>query len=282
MDELTKKAIEATKKKAGKPTEKVKAVKAVNPNPEIDGGIVEVPEINEGELNLNPNKIPLGKNKAVTIKPWTGKTKKRIRKLFEFVENPEEIDLKTLIKVLVYDHIEEDVFLNEGEIQYLLGEIRKISIGDTIKITSECPICDTPNVINCETSDFLHYTDNNFPFSIEIDDLNSTVINIKDIETLKEYETTVSEILESEDYDGYTSEKDIEIAMHLEIDKLSTKEIINYLDNTSVRTVKEILNAIEKVSPKCEMTYEAKCKNCQDVVNFNIEIMQDIFENLLL
>ena len=78
MDELTKRAMEMAKK--SKPEKKTTT--------ENDAADKQTVKIQKKE-----NEIVLGKNKVVHIKPWTGKTKKKTRKLFENLTDPEDIDL---------------------------------------------------------------------------------------------------------------------------------------------------------------------------------------------
>jgi len=270
MDEMTKNAIEAAKKTNRKGT---KRVKSVNDNPEIDGGIVEIIEL--PDIELSANKIKLGENKIVTIKPWTGKTKKKIRKIFEYVENPEDVDFIAIMKTLIYDYVSEDVYLNEGEQQYLLSKIRDISISDKIHADVECPNCAQLNTISTSSSEFIHYKENELPFKYKND------ISFIDIESLKLFEDNCKEILESDEYDGITTETDIETAMHLIIKTYTTKEIIDYLDELPLKDTSELMENLRTKLPRCNMYFEKTCKKCKTNQKFPIDITEDIFESLL-
>jgi len=264
MDEMTKKAIEATKAKESK-----KEYKAINNDPNIDGGVVEKDSL-EGELK---NQIKLGENKIVTIKPWTGKTKKKLRKFFENVTSPEDINFMAVIKTLIYDYIKEDVYLNEGELQYLLVKIREISLGDDLNTISECPLCGNENRINVLTKDVTFFTENKLPQKFKD-------INFVDIKNLKVYENEVKNIMESNDYDGITTESDIEMSLHIDIGK-STKETINYLDEINIKESSEIISELRKVLPSCVIKENKNCSGCQNDVDFVIDVSTTVFEELL-
>ena len=271
MDELTKQAIEAKKGK----------LKPINDNPEIDGGVVKETELPKGELKETKSKEPgnnqikLGKNKIVTIKPWTGKTKKKIRKFFEGVENPEDIDFIAVIKTLLYDYIKEDVYLNEGEQQYLLMKIREISIDTGVDSSVECPICYTENQINTTTDKIIHYKENQLPFQFNEN------IELIDIESLTSLEKEYNNFVEDDDYDGITTLGDVESALHIKIQDKNLKEVIDYLDNASIKETQDIFNKLRDLLPKCELYYSKVCKNCNDEVKFEIDVTESIFESLL-
>lgn len=252
MDELTKKAIEATKAK----TEKVES-KTVESKPK----------------EINKNQIRLGENKIVTIKPWTGKTKKKIRKFFENITSPEDINFMAVIKTLIYDYIEEDVYLNEGELQYLLIKIREISLDEKVNTISECPVCDYENKINTYTKDITFYKENQLPQKFK-------EIDFVDIPNIKYYEDKIKFVMESDDYDGITTESDIELALHIDMKK-DIKEVINYLDEISIKESSEIISELRKVLPSCVVKDHKVCTKCQNEVDFIIDISTNVFEELL-
>ncbi len=249
MDEQTKNAIEQTKKESTKRESKA------------------------GEDNKI--KVILGEKKSVTIKPWTGKTKKKVRKIFEYVERPEDVDFISIMKTLLYDYIEEDIYLNEGEQQYVLSKIRDISISDFIEKEIECPECSEYNFIKSYSKDFIHYKENNLPIEFNKN------IKFIDINKLEEFENACNLIIESEDYDGITTEVDIEIALHIKIDELDIKETINYIDNLPLKETSIILEKLRENLPECKMYHEKQCKKCKNKVKFPIDITEDIFESLI-
>jgi hypothetical protein len=248
MDEITKKALEAAK--ATKKTEKTEKT----------------------EKTLN--QLELGANKIITIKPWTGKTKKKMRKIFEHVENPEEVDYIAIMKTLIYGYVNEDVYLNEGEQQFILAKLREISIDECINYEIECPECETIQWIETCTDEFLHYKTNELPFE-------ENGIKFQDIETLEKFENTCKNIMKNDDYDGITTEIDIEIAMHIKIDEMDIVKILDYLDDLPLKETDKIIKTLRNKLPNCEMYVDRECKKCKAKNKFSIDITEDIFESLL-
>ena len=267
MDEMTKKAMEQVKK-AKKEPETSRDTKKTE---QVDTPV-------EKKSELGSNKIVLGSSKVVTIRPWTGKTKKRFRKIFEYVQGPEDINFDEVMNALLYDHIEEDVYLNEGEQQMLLAALKTISIDSEVIDEPECPSCSAKNRIKTDLSKILSYKENQFPHEYNND---ITFIDIKNIEALKE----VLKRLIDEDYDGVTSATDIEFAMHLDIQKdgktLKLEEVIDYLDDLPLSDLDDLISKYKEVAPKCDFQLDKLCSNCGTEQTFDLDITTGIFENLL-
>jgi hypothetical protein len=235
------------------------------------------------ETKTETNQILLGLNKKVTIKPWTGKTKKKFKNLFKYVESPEDIDFDEIVQLLLYSNIKENVYLNEGEQQLLLAEIKKISISDDISNEIECQSCGKITKIHKKLDDVISYKKNKLPSKFKDIDF----IDIENKETLI---SKVKEITESEDYDGVTTPTDIEFAMHIKLpdtdtdtdtNKINVNTVIEYLDNLPINELSELVQSINEVLPSCEYTTSFKCKYCSKDQEANLDITQEIFEELL-
>ena len=280
MDELTKKALkEVQNNQSNQKDKKLKSVTPKNAEKNIDGGVVELIEL-EGEIEEpNPNKIFLGKDKYATIKPWTGKTKKEVRKIFEDVEEQDDIDFVKIIKTLIYDYIEEDIYLNEGEQKYLFVKIRDISISDEISSVSNCPECGNENNINVKTDDIIHYKENQLPFVYKKN------LELVDIPSLNFLENKFKEFTESDDYDGITTFTDVESALHIKLtdknETLELKSVIEYLDNAPIKETEGIFNKLRELLPQCELYEIKKCKHCRNEVKFDIDVTEDVMESLI-
>jgi len=230
----------------------------------------------------NPNEIKLGKNKIVHIKPWIGKTKKRIRKAFQFIDDPENIDFERIMDDLLYKHIIEgnNIFLNEGEQLYLLSKIKEISINDKIVDSEVCANCGVENDIKTTTKKSVHYKENTFPKEVGI--INGHNILVQDIISLKDFK---EELKILDDFNDETSEVDILFSMHIKATKdsreLSTKEKIKFLDELPLNEIDKIIESINECSPECEIFVEQECKNCGKKSKFNLDITKGIFEELM-
>ena len=268
MDEMTKKAID-TMKKARKEPESPEVLKA-----ETTEQTEQIEPVKETPKKSGLNKVILGPSKEVTIKPWTGKTKKKMRKIFEFVEDPRDLDLVRIIDTLVYDQVQEDLYLNEGEHQYLIALLKKISISNNVETVSECPECGRENKIHSTIDEIINYRENNLPGEYN----EYKFIDIPNRETLQE---AISVVTESEDYDGYTSPEDIEVALHIQIGDKDIKDVIEYLDDLPVDQATDVFEHLGELLPECKLELTKNCSHCLKEVTFPVDIMQDIFQTLL-
>jgi len=226
------------------------------------------------------NEVKLGKNKIIHITPWVGKTKKKIKKIFEHIENPNDINFNKLLDVLLYEHIQEDVFLNEGEQLLLLSILKKISVSETIESESECPVCQRQNLIKSTIDNITHYKTNNLPVKLNKEIQNKKIMLI-DIKNKKDLLNIINDIIESEEYDGVTKDEDIALAMHISIENYTINQIIDFLDNLTIKELDYILNNLQKYLPMCELKEKRICKYCDSEVDFNIEITSDIIQDLI-
>jgi len=106
-------------------------------------------------------------------------------------------------------------------------------------------------------------------------------IKLVDIKTLKFLEDTINSIINSEDYDGITTETDIETALHINIEGKSINEVMDYLDEMPIKDTSDIMKTLKETLPRCDLEYNTSCKKCRKEVKFVIDLSQDIFEELL-
>jgi hypothetical protein len=233
----------------------------------------EQPKIFKGK------EVKLGENKVVHISPWTGKTKKKFRKLFEFVESYEDIDFPALIKTLIYDYLDkserENIYLNDGEQQYLLVKIKEISIDNKIEGEFNCPACESANKIKTVTEKAVKYKLNELPKKYNDE------IEFVDIPGLKFFEEITNEIITADDYDGITTKPDIEVACHIKVKDKTVKDVIEYLDEMPLNETKDLMEEFHKTMPKCDVTIRKECDVCKKTVDFDLDVTQGIFEELM-
>jgi hypothetical protein len=271
---LDKKSLRESIKKTSEPKE---SEKEPEKEPENSCEGVPVPSKKRKiKAKGKEKEIVLGKNKKVHIKPWTGKTKKKFRKLFENVASIEDVDFVAVINTLLYDYINEkdDIYLNEGEQQYLLAELKRVSIDDKIHGDFECPECMAENTIKTTLDKCMVYSENKLPVKYNS---NITLVDIKD---RKVFDTAVEEFQNDDEYDGITTEADIEKAMHIKVKNMNIFEVIDYLDELPLKESGDLFIALEDSLPKTIFTHRKVCSNCSKEVDFEIDITQGIFEVL--
>jgi len=160
------------------------------------------------------------------------------------------------------------------EQQFLLGEIKRISLGDDIETVEECPECLTENTIKTKLDVCMVYKKNELPSKYNDE------IELVDIPNKEFLNKTIQDIKESDDYDGITTDADIESALHFKIQGKNTKQVIDYLDNLPLKDVENLISALEAKLPNTEFKYKKTCKGCNKKVEFNVDITQGIFETL--
>jgi hypothetical protein len=233
----------------------------------------EPKEINKTKY---PFEVELGDNKTVHFKAWTGKTKKKFKKLFQNLEDIEELDLKQVIQVLIYDQISEtDMYLSDNEQQYLMAMLYKLSLSDNITFFADCENCGENQLIKTQLSDAVNYTKSKYPF-IEDD------LTINDIDKKSILDNYIKNIMFSDSYDGLTTEKDIEIALHLKIGEVTDPlEILNLMDEMDLKTLTDILQKLDNTQPQFKIEVVKKCKECQKNSKFGTEEIPGLYESLI-
>jgi hypothetical protein len=131
------------------------------------------------------------------------------------------------------------------------------------------------NLISAKIEEAVHYKENEFPKK------HSKDVEFVDIKSLKELKKTISDIMGADDWDGITSEADIELASHIKMEGKTTKEVIDWLDELPVRDLENLINDLRAVAPSCEISIKEYCVHCQTEQNFELDVSKDIFESLL-
>ena len=261
---LTQKAMENAKKARPQDTQKEKVEVATTPAKTTDLKIKPQP------AKLQDNQRKLG-SRTVTLTPWAGKTKKKFKKEFQFADSMEDVDLQKIVEILVYDHIKEDHQLTDLELQYLLAELKEMSIGGEIECESDCPNCGSTNTIEASTKDAIFKSD-----TLPAEYKNFTFKNIK----RSTFTNIKNSIMNSKTFDGLSSESDIEIACKISIDNKTPAEMLIVLDNTPLKELTLLMNNYVDNLAFFELTQEKVCSSCQDKVSFDVDIITGIFEIL--
>ncbi len=229
------------------------------------------------DIKKYPFNVKLGKNKEVNFKPWTGKTKKKFKKLFVGVEDMSDVDFAGIIKVLIRDNISnKDLYISETEQQYLTALLRKESIGDGFEFSAACNHCNEEQKIKTSISETVKYKMNNYPTLI--DD-----VEYCDIESNTKLTEVIENITNSADYDGLTSESDIEFAMHIKIpDNDNPLGVLDYLDDMPLRDLEVIVKNSKEAAGEFTMSVDKTCVHCGKKAEFIASEIPGLFESLLV
>ena len=138
---------------------------------------------------------------------------------------------------------------------------------------SKCESCNEEQEIRSTVKETFRYKPSKFP-KVTKD------MTFVDIESRSFLLDTVDQIKESADYDGITSDADIEIALHIDKDGKTPLEILDYMDLKSIKTM---MSTLEKISPSMDMYVERACKNanCREKGKFYTDDIPDIFSEIL-
>ncbi len=240
----------------------------------------EVAEVTKTEVTEDnpefPFSVQLGNTKTVHFKTWTGKTKKQLNKLVG--EDISEISLfENLIKILVQDHIAEpEMYLSEIEQQYLVMCIKAESLTEDFEFEGQCSICSNYKVIQSKIKESITYTKNSYPASFKKFNLEFV-----DISLTKTLQNTAETYINSEEYDGITTETDIEIAMHISKDGLTSIEVMDWLDELSLKELREVTEKLSGCSAKVDIKVNEYCPDCEKTTIFASPNLPNIFDDLL-
>ncbi len=229
-----------------------------------------------------PFEVQLGITKAVHFKPWTGRTKKEFNKLISDTNDVEELNIDRTMKILIRDYIfEKDIYLSDIEYQYLLLRLRDESLSDECQFESMCPECNEMKTISAKTSEVYRFVPSQYPK--EDSEIGVTYI---DINSDSDFEKQVSEITDSKDYDGITTGTDIEVAMHIKKDQKTPLEILDMIDNTTLKNLTKMMENLRGTAPSLEMYKEDNCTNreCKmygKSVKYYTDDIPDVFSELI-
>jgi len=272
QEDLTRQAMERAQKprtaEPAEPTPETKVSQAEVAEPKKPKTPKE-PKI-KAQNKLQDNQRKLGE-RVVTLKAWAGKTKKKFKKEFEFAESMEDVDLKKIIEILVYDQIEEDYQLAETELQYLLSELKEMSIGKDIECDSACKQCGTTNKLQT-TTDVGVFVCDTLP-------AKHKEWNFKNIKRT-EFTKAKNAIMNADDFDGLSTEADIELACKITKEDKTPAQMIDTIDDTPLKELTEMMDEYVKHLATFEIKVEKTCTSCQNEVMFDVDIITGIFETM--
>ena len=183
------------------------------------------------------------------------------------------------MNILIYNNINTpEIYLSELEQQYVMLIMRYHSLSETIDVNFSCPKCSEINKINCDIKESISYKQADYPVKDEKYD-----INYVDIMTQKSLDDEIAKFFSIEDNDDaeYTSEGDIEVAMHISKQGKSPQEVLTWLDNVSLKEFTEIMNNLQKAAPNMIITKKDTCHHCQELVEFETNTLPNIFDDLV-
>jgi hypothetical protein len=204
----------------------------------------------------------IGNNKKVEFRPWKTKDEKAF---LTFSETVDDIDDEDFYRILVGPCMKEpDIYLSDEDIQMLLIEIRKASMGEdfTMKFICKKETCQTLNEIDVMFDNIVDYKRDSIDEFIDKDsELEVSFGDIKNVEFFK-----------SKTKDATIVEK-VFIELILRIEKIKYKgleyktfkyeEIYEYIDNLEVKVFDKLMEYYNNNKSKLNMEGSFKCMSCK-------------------
>jgi len=210
--------------------------------------------------------VTLGKNKIIEVQEWKTKTKKDFLNLIKENEgNFDSINEEKILNILLYPYISpNNIYLNAVEKEYLITQIRKISINDNIDFNIKCSNCNDIINVNCKIDDIIFYKQSEYPMTD-----NEIVWEENSVPTKrKDYLAQTIEMLNHiKSYKGTNIE--------------NIDEMLEIYDNLSLSESEKILESYKKVRNTFEVKTTQKCSNCSQVDTYLLENIPNLFDPLL-
>ena len=220
-----------------------------------------------------PYTLNLGNKKNISFKAWTGKTKKQIKAISE----SEDVTNKEIIDILIRENISPDTtYLSVIETQYVMLHIRAKSLDNLYIATGTCAVCEGEEEIEIDIYKDVNYKPGMFPKT-----LSSHEIDIIDISSYDELLKVSNDYMDSADYDGITTEADIEIAMHIKNGDMTPLEILDWMDNLDLKNLSIVTTEMNNLSPDFSISKTHQCVSCDKEQKFNTLDLPDVFVEIL-
>lgn len=214
--------------------------------------------------------LTLGKNKEVTLTPWKAKTKKEFVKLFK---GDKELNEKDLVSTLILPSIDEqEAFYTSDEVQYILTQLKVISIGDNVDFNMECDECHTNFDIHLTIKDIVKYTPSNYTKTENID--------WRDIPSRKIFDEASKRFPDE-------SVNEIEMLLHISsyrgTQTTSFEQILDTYNNMSIKESQELIDAYTEVRPRLELSGVLTCTNeeCKQSDEYDFDVIPGFFDELM-
>jgi hypothetical protein len=214
--------------------------------------------------------IKLGKNKKVQIKAWKTKTKKEFLNIIK--NKKDKLTEEDILNTLILPYIEpNNIYFSEEELQYLLINIRNISVSENIKFITKCNNCNKDIEIDTNILNLCEYKENQYP--IIKDD-----ISWKDIENERILKTNITK---------YKDELPGNIEMFMHIDGIENKkfknldEIIEFFEDLTLEESNKISKDYSEIQSSIEIKYTTDCSDCSHQDTYIFDEIPDFFNPLL-
>ncbi|MHB8098006.1 MAG: T4 family baseplate hub assembly chaperone [Sulfuricurvum sp.] len=215
--------------------------------------------------------------KEFEIEIWTAKNQREYLSLIEKKkENTTDKDIfDTLIKSCIIKGSE--YLLTPSEQKYLLVEIRKESLGDTIKEKDhECPKCKELHNIEVKYDDVTEYRPANYS-AMTVDDVTITFAELDAKKSKERDKLNTKEGLVNYVFDDFLLHIE-KIEMDGEVyDKFTLAELREFSNSLPSKIFEEFFEGYQKMVDSLDIKFNDSCPHCGEVQ----EISYDSIPNFL-
>lgn len=202
----------------------------------------------------------LGKKKKVKFRPWKTKDEKAF---LTFIETVDKVTDKDFYEYLIRPCLENpNMFFSSAEVQALLIEIRKVSMGESFDLKFICKNddCKRVNELTVEFIDITNFKED----SVSIFDNNNLKITFGDIKNVDTFHKKIEN-------QNAIEQVFIEMIMRIEKIELNTEmhdsftyeEVYEFIDNLDVKDFDALLKFYNENRASISLKGEFECMFCK-------------------
>lgn len=208
----------------------------------------------------NQFKVKLN-NQEITIRKWKAKEKLAFT---DIMKNKK--DKSSLVDLLVYNCIEEDVAFSKDEYKYVLSKIRSLSLGDEIPLQFTCEHCDEQFITVINLSEVIK------PIFKDVNEISTEKYDIKlgKIKNTKYYKEVINQA--PDELDFYLRIQSIN-----DNDGYSLEEIIEYFGNMDVQDFDDIFEQWDKIKLTIDDVQVIECPHCNGKTQYEFDDIPGFF-----
>lgn len=209
--------------------------------------------------------------KEFEIEIWTAKNQREYLSLIEKKkDNTTDKDIfDTLIKSCIIKGSE--YLLTPSEQKYLLVEIRKESLGDTIKEKNhECPKCKEKNNIEVKYDDVTAYRPSNFS-ALTVDDVTITFSELDAKKSKERDKLNTKEGLVNYVFDDFLLHIE-KIEMDGEsYDKFTLGDLREFSNSLPSKIFEEFFESYQEMVDSLDIKFSHSCPNCGEIEDISYD-----------
>lgn len=209
------------------------------------------------------------RNKVIKFRKWKVKDRKKFIKILNELD---DINDFSTTKELVYDCLEDkNTILSSEEFRYVLGQIRKESVGDTIEVSLLCETCGEEYNSSLKIDDVIKPSGQDYT-EVKFDDVSVSfgeVVN-KEYYDKKLEESETPEEVYMNDFLYHISKIDGN-------ETFTFAELEEYIDNMNIDVLDKVLDEWDKMRFTVNDVCSTQCSHCDTVETYSFDDLPGFF-----